>query len=217
MEKEKINILEAKNKYQALIKNSNFDEINNFNDNLIPERIILSQSGDDERSFSLTQKQYEALIKSMEKFKEDYCYRYICEGYKKNEFIVNDINELLLITKNMSFKDYKKYDTLLENIVYSSQENWAIILTMEDYGILAATEEFMTEYKKNYPNWKEDIEKFKYYFDAPNFNLTVVEKLFNYVTENADDLTIEEKTLPWKNNPGDSQSGEEVLYAQAPC
>lgn len=109
------------------------------------------------------------------------------------------INELLLITKNMSFKDYKKNDTLLENIVYSSQENWAIILTMENYGILAATEEFMTEYKKNYPNWKEDIEKFKYYFDAPNFNLKVVERIFNYVTENTDDLTIEEKTLPWKN------------------
>ena len=47
------------------------------------------------------------------------------------------------------------------------------------YGILASTKEFMHEYKKNYPNWKEDIEKFKYYFDAPNFNLTVVEKIFN--------------------------------------
>ena len=58
---------------------------------------------------------------------------------------------------------------------------------------------------KNQRRWEakpltaEDIEKFKYYFDAPNFNLTVVEKIFNYVTENADDLTIEEKTLPWKN------------------
>lgn len=199
MEKEKINILEAKNKYQVLIKNSNFDEINNFNSDIISKKIILSQSGEDEHSFTLTQKQYEALIKSMVKFKEDYCYRYICEGYKKNEFIVNDINELLLIAKNMSFEGYQKNDTLLENIVYSSQENWAIILTMDNYGILAATEEFMNEYKKNYPDWKSDIDKFKYYFDAPNFNLTVVERIFNYVTENADDLTIEEKTLPWKN------------------
>ena len=83
MENPKINIKEAKSKYQTLIKNSNFDEINNFNSDVIPKKIILSQSGEDERSFSLTQKQYEALIKSMEKFKEDYCYRYICEGYKK--------------------------------------------------------------------------------------------------------------------------------------
>ena len=68
MEKEIINTLEAQKIYQSLIRISNFDEINNFNDNLIPERIILSQSGDDEYSFYLTQKQYEALIKTMKKF-----------------------------------------------------------------------------------------------------------------------------------------------------
>lgn len=34
-------------------------------------------------SFSLTEKKYKALLKSMKVFKENYCYRYICEGYKK--------------------------------------------------------------------------------------------------------------------------------------
>lgn len=199
MEKEKINILEAKNKYQALIKNSNFDEINNFNDNLIPERIILSQSGDDEYSFYLTQKQYEALIKTMKQFGEKYFYIYLSEGYKNNEFILTEEDSLISLNKNISYEEYNNLEILLENVIYSSKKKWAIILTMENYGILASTKEFMTEYKKNYPNWKEDIEKFKYYFDAPNFNLTVVERIFNYVTENADDLTIEEKTLPWKN------------------
>ncbi len=199
MENSKINIVEAKNKYQTLIKNSNFDEINNFNDNLIPERIILSQSGDDEYSFYLTQKQYEALIKTMKQFGEKYFYIYLSEGYKNNEFILTGEDSLISLNKNISYEEYNNFEILFENVIYSSKKNWAIILTMENYGILAATEEFMNEYKKNYPNWKEDIEKFKYYFDAPNYNLTVVEKIFNYVTENADDLTMEEKTLPWKN------------------
>lgn len=199
MEKEIIYTLEAQKIYQSLIRISNFDEINNFNDNLIPERIILSQSGDDEYSFYLTQKQYEALIKTMKQFGEKYFYIYLSEGYKNNEFILTGEDSLISLNKNISYEEYNNFEILLENVIYSSKKNWAIILTMENYGILASTKEFMSEYKKNYPNWKEDIEKFKYYFDAPNFNLTVVEKIFNYVTENADDLTMEEKTLPWKN------------------
>ena len=199
MEKEIINTLEAQKIYQSLIRISNFDEINNFNDNLIPERIILSKSGDDEYSFYLTQKQYEALIKTMKQFGEKCFYIYLSEGYKNNEFILTEEDSLISLNKNISYEEYNDLEILLENVIYSSKKNWAIILTMENYGILASTKEFMHEYKKNYPNWKEDIEKFKYYFDAPNFNLKVVERIFSYVTENADDLTIEEKTFPWKN------------------
>ena len=199
MENSKINIIEVKNKYQALIKNSNFDEINNFNNDLIPKKLILSQFEEDESSFHITQKQFEALVKTMKQFEEKYFYIYLSEGHKNNDFLLNEKDSLTLININDSYKEYQKMTILFENIIFSSQGNWAIILTMEDYGILGATEEFMNEYKKNYPNWKEDIEKFKYYFDAPNYNLTVVEKIFNYVTENADDLTMEEKTLPWKN------------------
>ncbi|BBA51446.1 hypothetical protein FV113G1_17960 [Fusobacterium varium] len=199
MENSKINIVEAKNKYQILIKNSNFDEINNFNNDLIPKKLILSQFEEDENSFHITQKQYETLIKTMKQFGEKCFYIYLSEGYKNNEFILTEEDSLISLNKNISYEEYNNLEILLENVIYSSKKNWAIILTMEDYEILGATEEFMNEYKKNYPNWKEDIEKFKYYFDAPNFNLTVVEKIFNYVTENADDLTMEEKTLPWKN------------------
>ena len=199
MENSKINIVEAKNKYQILIKNSNFDEINNFNNDLIPKKLILSQFEEDVNSFHITQKQYETLIKTMKQFGEKCFYIYLSEGYKNNEFILTEEDSLISLNKNISYEEYNNLEILLENVIYSSKKNWAIILTMEDYEILGATEEFMNEYKKNYPNWKEDIEKFKYYFDAPNFNLTVVEKIFNYVTENADDLTMEEKTLPWKN------------------
>lgn len=199
MENSKINIVEAKNKYQTLIKNSNFDEINNFNNDLIPKKLILSQFEEDENSFHITQKQFEALIKTMKQFGEKYFYIYLSEGHKNNDFLLDEKNSLNLLDITTSYKEYQKMTILFENIIFSSQGNWAIILTMEDYGILGATEEFMNEYKKNYPNWKEDIEKFKYYFDAPNFNLKVIERIFNYVTENADDLTIEEKTLPWKN------------------
>lgn len=199
MENSKINIVEAKNKYQTLIKNSNFDEINNFNNDLIPKKLILSQFEEDENSFHITQKQFEALIKTMKQFGEKYFYIYLSEGHKNNDFLLDEKNSLNLLDTTTSYKEYQKMTILFENIIFSSQGNWAIILTMEDYGILGATEEFMNEYKKNYPNWKEDIEKFKYYFDAPNFNLKVIERIFNYVTENADDLTIEEKTLPWKN------------------
>lgn len=98
----------------------------------------------------------------------------------------------------MSFKEYKENDTLLKNIIYSSKGNWAIILTMDNYGILASTEEFMSEYKKNYPEWKKDIEQFKDYFNASNFNLKAIEKTFNYIIENENDLTEEDRTLSWK-------------------
>ena len=87
MENSKINIVEAKNKYQILIKNSNFDEINNFNNDLIPKKLILSQFEEDENSFHITQKQYETLIKTMKQFGEKCFYIYLSEGYKNNEFI----------------------------------------------------------------------------------------------------------------------------------
>ena len=200
MEKEnkKINLLEAEEIYHLLIKNSNFNEDNNFNNDMIPKKIILAQVGEDNRSFILTKRQYNALIKTMLYFKEDYFYIYLSEWYKKNEFILSEKDSLTLININDSYKNYESLEIIFENVIYSSQKNWAIILTMDNYGVLAATEEFMNEYKKNYPEWKNDIEQFKDYFDSPEFNLDAVEKTFNYVTENEEGLTVEDRSLPWK-------------------
>ena len=122
MENSKINIVEAKNKYQILIKNSNFDEINNFNNDLIPKKLILSQFEEDENSFHITQKQYETLIKTMKQFGEKCFYIYLSEGYKNNEFILTEEDSLISLNKNISYEEYNNLEILLENVIYSSKK-----------------------------------------------------------------------------------------------
>lgn len=123
------------------------------------KQILLSQVASDTPSGILLYDSYIALVKTMFFFEEDYFYGLITEGKKNNE--CNKKDEYFLIDIKTKYEDYKDYIEdnfiFLENILFSSQKNWVLLLTQDFYGILASTDEFMKKYKENYPKWKSDI------------------------------------------------------------
>lgn len=96
----------------------------------------------------------------------------ITEGKETNKCNEND--SYFLIDKDTDYKFYKKYieENFIfeENILFSLNKNWSLLLTQDFFGILAGTDAFIEQYKKNYPKWKNDaLEVIKTYKNSSFF------------------------------------------------
>ena len=152
-------------------------------------RVIINQLDDD-----LTEKQFDALIKSVKEFGEKYI-NIINIELRKNETF-ETTKEIYKMDLNTSYKEYENFTFYLEKVIFSEKGNWGIWVSSDLFSILCGEKEFIKIYKKNYPEWKKELKVFKEnFFDPIFFNLENVEKLFNYIIENEEDLTEEEKIL----------------------
>ncbi len=91
----------------------------------------------------LDKEQYKALLKTAEKLEEAKYLVNTTDG--KNE-------------EELEFKNYEDYrreylKTIMpESCIYSAKGQWGILFCDENFAIMGATEEFMEEFKKNYPS-----------------------------------------------------------------
>lgn len=165
--------------------------------NIFSHRLILTQLDASLENFHLTKSQFEALIKTVKETKENYI-NIIFTELSKNE-TYDTTEDIYRVTLETTYKEYENTMFFLEQVIFSEKGNWGIFVSLDFWAILCGTENFIKIYKKNYPKWKKELEIFKENFSNPVFyNLENVEKLFNYVIENEEDLTEEDKLLPWK-------------------
>lgn len=165
------------------------------NENYLTElkyRMIINQLDDDLANYHLTEKQFDALIKTVKEFGEKYI-NIINIELRENETF-ETTKEIYKMDLNTSYEEYENFPFYLETVVFSEKGNWGILLSSDFFSILCGEKEFIKIYKKNYPEWKKELEIFKKnFFDPIFFNLENIKKLFNYIIENESDLTLEEK------------------------
>lgn len=157
-------------------------------------RMIINQLDDDLENYHLTKKQFDALIKTVKEFEEEYI-NIINIELRENETF-ETTKEIYKMDLNTNYKEYENFPFYLETVIFSEKGNWGILLSSDFFSILCGKKEFIKIYKKNYPEWKKELKVFKEnFFDPIFFNLENVEKIFNYIIENEEDLTEEEKML----------------------
>lgn len=122
------------------------------------KQLFISQINADVPAGILLEGSYIALLKTMLLFNEDSFYCLITEGKETNKCNEND--SYFLIDKDIDYKFYKNYVEenyiFEENILFSLNKNWSLLLTQDFFGILAGTDDFIEQYKKNYPKWEND-------------------------------------------------------------
>ena len=123
------------------------------------EQILISQLDSDIPSGILLQDSYVALLKTMIFFEETYFYGLIVEGKETNSCTKKD--KYFLIDINTNYQEYKDYIEenfiFLENILFSANKSWSLLLTQDFFGVLSGTTEFIEKYKEFYPKWKKDM------------------------------------------------------------
>lgn len=136
------------------------------------KQLFISQINTDIPAGILLEDSYIALLKTMLLFNEKSFCCLITEGKETNKCNEND--SYFLINKDTDYKFYKKYieENFIfeENILFSLNKNWSLLLTQDFFGILAGTDAFIEQYKKNYPKWKNDaLEVIKTYKNSSFF------------------------------------------------
>lgn len=113
--------------------------------------------------YCLSRKQLSALILTAQMLGESSYYLSEIEGNKA--FEKNDDSsaydfghwELGIST---SYDEYEKLRIPIENALYSKNGKWGVIISHEDFAVLGGTSEFVTLFKKNYPEWQQDTKNF---------------------------------------------------------
>jgi hypothetical protein len=180
-ENKNITILRAA--FYSIFKNKDpFERM--FNEH-IGHKVLLCRTN----GFYLTKKQFEALIKTVKKIGESSFFLSEIEG----DCFLEESNQQSFQLKhwNMnietSYEDYKKNPLVLENAIYSSSGTWGVVVSHEDFAILGAKEDFISIFKKFYPEWSDGIQNFlkmcAYHKEVYKSDLSWVQEFLNHIQE----------------------------------
>lgn len=174
-----------------------FKSFDPFGPNIFEEkmrqRLILNTRG----GFAITGEQYNVLKKTAEKFEEKYHYI----------GLIKDRKELVEIKRiPFSYKEYSKlYGKFIfwENILFSEETKWGIIISSEGFAIIGGEVDFMNSFKMNYPLYREhmmifEIDK-KYDNKLWKFNIDWVENVMKNFPEKPE-YSSEKSRLYWRDS-----------------
>lgn len=117
--------------------------------------------------YYLSTKQFSILVQAIQIFGESSFYLSEVEG---EAFIEDDLcsvhsNKHLELSINTTYGEYESETIIFENAIYSCKGKWGIIISHEDHAVLGGCENFIKIFKKLYPEWEKDQQKFKAAFE----------------------------------------------------
>jgi hypothetical protein len=129
----------------------------------ISHKIILYPTN----GYHLSEKQFLALVRTIQRIGEHSFYLSEVEG---QAFIENGANSIhpdkhLELNIDTTYNEYKNETFIFENALYSRNGKWGVIISHEDHAVLGGCEKFISIFKRLYPDWKKDQEKFKEAFE----------------------------------------------------
>lgn len=151
----------------------------------ISSKIILYPT----KGYHLSEKQFLALIRTMETFGEKSFYLSEIEG---NTFVKNDTGviypyEHLELNIETPYIEYEGKTIILENALYSSEGTWGIIISHEEHAVLGGHKDFMETFEKLYPEHMDDQKKFveaiKYWGKLSKADLSWLPAFIAYINE----------------------------------
>ncbi len=120
----------------------------------IKKRIILCPTD----GYFLTNEQFFALLKTLKEIGEDKFLLSIIEGRN---------NDNWLIENNTSYDEYSQLPIYLENAIFSTQGEWGLLISHEEYAVFGGDEQLISNFLSIYLKSKEDITNF---IDMWNYN-----------------------------------------------
>ena len=133
---------------QIFVKNDPFGN-DIFSSKMEEKTILMGISG-----YFLDKETFLALEKTAKEFNE--------KDFFISETECLQISEIKNFKKRpfSSYERYVKSEILLENAQYSEVGRWGILISQEEFGIMGATAEFMEVFKRQYPPYAQQMDKF---------------------------------------------------------
>ncbi len=117
-----------------------------FQENIVKRMILCPIDG-----YYLNKNQYSAILEALKVNGERRFVISIIEGYN---------NESWLVETNTSYNEYLQLPVYLENAIFSTQGDWGLMISHEEYAVLGGDELFISDFLSTYSNPDEDIINF---------------------------------------------------------
>ncbi len=154
--KQQKSILELKNAYYKIFKKT--DPFGRMFNDIIKQKIILCPTN----GYYLNKEQFNALMKTSKALGEASFYLYETEGCFLDDLEEKNIYSFGYgeVSNKISYEEYKNLKIVLENALYSTKGSWGVIISHEDHAVLGGVDGFVSLFKKNYPEWPQEINNF---------------------------------------------------------
>ncbi|NMH68003.1 hypothetical protein HF072_04340 [Bacillus sp. RO3] len=151
------NMSRLKEVFQSIFQKS--DPFGNpFQESLTEKVLIFPTNG-----YDLHENQFQALMNTIEQVGQGtFC---VSESEGDSFNLSHDFHSDLApqhwaAGSTMTYEDYQSIPLVVENALYSLQGQWGLQVSHEDHAVLAGDLLFIDTFKKAYPEWEEDQEKF---------------------------------------------------------